>query len=140
MSNSSIRFNSRIEQKFLFDESDRVLVIVRRSNSIREIVRNLRLVSNLIDWWKNELLTAVCFYLDKKITSLYKNSFSKISFTDLSSHDSSRSLWESRSSVVTRLISSDQDVFELCCHFDLISSESHTHFRTHWSLDDFENQ
>jgi hypothetical protein len=43
MSNSSIRFNFRIEQNFLFDESSRVLDIVRRSNSIREIVRNLRL-------------------------------------------------------------------------------------------------
>jgi hypothetical protein len=43
MSNSSIRFNSRIEQKFLFDESSRVLADVRRSNSTREIVRNLRL-------------------------------------------------------------------------------------------------
>jgi hypothetical protein len=43
MSNSSTRFNPRIGQKFLFDESDRVLAIVRRSNSTREIVRNLRL-------------------------------------------------------------------------------------------------
>jgi hypothetical protein len=43
MSNSSTRFNSRIEQKFLFDESSRVLAIVRRSNSTREIVRDLRL-------------------------------------------------------------------------------------------------
>jgi hypothetical protein len=43
MSNSSIRFNSKIEQKFLFDESNRILAIVRRSNSTREIVRNLRL-------------------------------------------------------------------------------------------------
>jgi hypothetical protein len=43
MSNSSTRFNSRIEQKCLFDESNRILAIVRRSNPIREIVRNLRL-------------------------------------------------------------------------------------------------
>ncbi len=43
MSNSPIRFNPRIGQKFLFDESDRVLAIVRRSDPIREIVRNLRL-------------------------------------------------------------------------------------------------
>jgi hypothetical protein len=43
MSNSPIRFNPKVEQKNLFDESDRVLAFVRRSNSIREIVRNLRL-------------------------------------------------------------------------------------------------
>jgi hypothetical protein len=43
MSNSSTRFNSRVEQKILFDESGRVLAIVQRSNSTREIVRNLRL-------------------------------------------------------------------------------------------------
>ncbi len=43
MSNSSTRFNSRIEQKFLSDESDRILAIVRRSNSTQEIVQNLRL-------------------------------------------------------------------------------------------------
>ncbi len=43
MSNSPIRSNPRIKQKFLSDESNRVLAIVRRSNSIREIVRNLRL-------------------------------------------------------------------------------------------------
>ncbi len=43
MSNSPIRFNPRVEQKFLFDGSDRILAIVRRSNPIREIVRNLRL-------------------------------------------------------------------------------------------------
>ncbi len=39
--------------------------------------------------------------LDEKSSSLYRNSFSTISFTNLSSHDSSRSLWESRSSIVT---------------------------------------
>ncbi len=43
MSNSPTRFNSRIGQKFLFDESNRILTIVRRSNSTREIVRNLKL-------------------------------------------------------------------------------------------------
>jgi hypothetical protein len=43
MSNSPIRSNPRVEQKFLSDESGRVLAIVRRSNPTREIVRNLRL-------------------------------------------------------------------------------------------------
>jgi hypothetical protein len=43
MSNSPIRSNSRIGQKFLFDGSGRVLAIVRCSNPTREIVRNLRL-------------------------------------------------------------------------------------------------
>ncbi len=43
MSGSPTRSNPRIGQKFLSDESDRVLAIVRRSNPTREIVRNLRL-------------------------------------------------------------------------------------------------
>jgi hypothetical protein len=43
MSNSPTRFNPRVEQKFLFDGSSRILAIVRRSNPTREIVRNLRL-------------------------------------------------------------------------------------------------
>jgi hypothetical protein len=43
MSNNSTRFNSRIEQKFLFHESGRILAIVQRSNSTREIVPNLKL-------------------------------------------------------------------------------------------------
>jgi hypothetical protein len=43
MSDSSTRSNPRVGQKFLSDESGRVLAIVRRSNPIREIVRNLRL-------------------------------------------------------------------------------------------------
>jgi hypothetical protein len=43
MSDSPTRFNPRVEQKILFDESNRVLAIIRRSNPIREIVRNLRL-------------------------------------------------------------------------------------------------
>ncbi len=43
MLNSLIQFNSKVEQKFLFDEWDRVLIIVWRLNSIQEIVRNLRL-------------------------------------------------------------------------------------------------
>jgi hypothetical protein len=43
MSDSPIRSNPRVGQKILSDESDRVLAIVRRSNPIREIVRNLRL-------------------------------------------------------------------------------------------------
>jgi hypothetical protein len=54
MSNSPTRFNPRVEQKFLFDGSDRVLAIVRRSNSIWEIVRNLRL-----DKIKKKVLIAV---------------------------------------------------------------------------------
>ncbi len=92
-------------------------------------------------WLMKEWIVNCCLSnLDEKSTSLYRNPPSTISSTDLSSHDSSRSFWESRSSFVTRLFSSDQAVFELCCHFDLISSESHTHLRAHWSLDDFENQ
>jgi hypothetical protein len=43
MSDSPTRFNPRVEQKFLFDGSGRVLAIVRRSNPTRKIVRNLRL-------------------------------------------------------------------------------------------------
>jgi hypothetical protein len=43
MSNSPTRSNPRVGQKFLSDESGRVLAIVRRPNSTREIVRNLRL-------------------------------------------------------------------------------------------------
>jgi hypothetical protein len=92
-------------------------------------------------WLTKEWIANCCLSnLDEKFISLYKNSFSTISSTDLSSHDSSRSLWESRSSIVTRLFSSDQDVFELRSHFDLISSESHTHLRALWLLDDLENQ
>jgi hypothetical protein len=97
-------------------------------------------VSDLIDWRKNELLTAASLYLGEKTTPLYRNSPPTISFTDPLSHDSPRSLWESRSSVATRLFSPDQAVSELCCHSDLISSEPHTHLRAHWFLDDLENQ
>ncbi len=125
----------RFDSQMTKNESNRII-----SRRIDVILKMFWLMSNLIDWWKNELLTAVCLYLDEKITSLYKNSLFTISFTDSSFHDSSRSLWESRSSVVTRLFSLDQAVFELCCHFDLISSESHIHLRAHWSLSDFENQ
>jgi hypothetical protein len=92
-------------------------------------------------WLTKEWIANCCLSnLDEKFISLYKNSSSTISFTDFSSHDSSRFFWESRSSIVTRLFSFDQDVFEFRCHFDLISSESHTHFRALWFLDDFENQ
>ncbi len=92
-------------------------------------------------WLTKEWIANCCLSnLDEKSTSLYRNSSSTISFTDLSSHDSSRFFWESRSSIVTRLFSSDQNVFELRCHFDLISSESHTHLRALWLFDDLENQ
>ncbi len=53
--------------------------------------------------------------------------------------DSSRFIWESRSSFVTKIFSFDQVIFVFRCHFDLISSESHIHFRIHWFLDDLEN-
>jgi hypothetical protein len=90
-------------------------------------------------WLTKEWIVNCCLSnLDEKFSSIYRNSSLTISFTDLLSHDLSRSLWESRSSIVTRLFSSDQAVFELCCYFDLISSELHTHLRAHWSLDDLE--
>jgi hypothetical protein len=57
-----------------------------------------------------------------------------------SSFDSSRFIWKSRSSFVTKIFSFDQAIFVLRCHFDLISSESHIYLRTHWSFDDLKNK
>jgi hypothetical protein len=57
-----------------------------------------------------------------------------------SSPDSSRFIWGSRSSFVTKIFSSDQGIFVSRCHSDLISSEPHIHLRTHWSFGNFENQ
>ncbi len=92
-------------------------------------------------WLTKEWISNCCLSnLDEKFISLYRNSFSTISSTDFSSHDSSRFFWESRSLIVTKLFSSNQNVFELRCHFDLISSESHTHLRALWLLDDLKNQ
>jgi hypothetical protein len=48
------------------------------------------ILSDLIDWRKNELLTAACLYLGEKTTPLYRNSPSTISSTDPSSHDPPR--------------------------------------------------
>jgi hypothetical protein len=70
----------------------------------------------------------------------YIENLSHSSIYWFSSSDSSRFIWGPRSSFVTRIFSSDQVIFVLRCHFDLISSESHIHLRTHWSLDDLENQ
>jgi hypothetical protein len=92
-------------------------------------------------WLTKEWIANCCLSnLGEKSLLLYRTSLSTISSTDFSFHDSSRSFWGSRSSIVTRLFSFDQDVFELSCHFDLISSESHIHFRALWLLDDLENQ
>ncbi len=57
-----------------------------------------------------------------------------------SSSDPPRFIWGPRSPFVTRIFSSDQVIFVLRCHFDLISSRSHIHLRIHWSLDNLENQ
>jgi hypothetical protein len=54
-------------------------------------------------WLTKEWIVNCCLSnLDEKFSSLYKNSLFTISFTDSSSHDSSRFLWESRSSIVTK--------------------------------------
>ncbi len=54
-------------------------------------------------WLTKKWIVNCClFNLDEKISSLYRNSLSTISFIDFSSHDSSRFFWESRSSIVTR--------------------------------------
>ncbi len=54
-------------------------------------------------WLTKEWIVSCClFNLYEKFSSLYKNSFLTISFTDFSFHDSSKSLWESRSSIITK--------------------------------------
>jgi hypothetical protein len=59
-------------------------------------------MSNLY-WLTKEWIANCCLSnLDEKFSSLYRNSLLTISSTDFSSHDSSRFLWESRFSIVTR--------------------------------------
>ncbi len=147
-----------MHDQFAFNHSkmNKTIKLLRRNHRWSEMIRNVKRYirnchickrfkttrDNVESYWLTKEWIANCclFNLDEKFISLYKNSLSTISSTDSSSHDSSRFFWESRSSIVTKLFSSDQDVFELRCHFDLISSESHIHLRVHWSLDDLENQ
>jgi hypothetical protein len=102
----------------------------------------------LKNWVKNcrtlltdERMNCYCwlFKMNKKFSSLYKN-LSHSSIYWFSSSDSSRFIWRSRSSFVTKIFSSDQVIFVFRCHFDLISSKSRIYLRIHWSLDDLENQ
>jgi hypothetical protein len=88
---------------------------------------------------KEWIATAVCLkWMGNSAHYIENSSHSSIYWS--SSSDSSRFIWGSRSLFVTRIFSSDQDIFVLRCHFDLISSESHIHLRIHWFLDNFENQ
>jgi hypothetical protein len=59
-------------------------------------------LSNSYKLTKEWIANCCLINLDEKFNSLYRNSLSTISFTDSSFHDSSRSFWESRSSIVTR--------------------------------------
>jgi hypothetical protein len=91
-------------------------------------------------WLTKEWIATAVYLKWMRNSAYYIKNLSHSSIYWFSSSDSSRFIWESRSSFVTRIFSSDQDIFVLRCHFDLISSESHIHLRTHWSLDNLENQ
>jgi hypothetical protein len=85
-------------------------------------------------WLTKEWIANCClFNLNGKISSLYKNSLSTISFTDLLFHDSSRSFWESRSSIVTRFFF----LIKLFSNFVFISIWSHQNRILIFELIDF---
>jgi hypothetical protein len=138
---------------FVFAE---VLSQMRKNDEFHSVTffsKNLASIECNYEIYDKELLTIVeSYWLAKewiatavslkwmRNSAHYIENLSHSSIYWFSSSDSSRFIWGPRSSFVTKIFSSDQDIFVLRCHFDLISSRSHIHLRTHWFLDNLENQ
>ncbi len=132
--------NSASESDDIFNRIFKIFVN-KLMTHLMNLFRVCVALSYVGSYWlaKEWIATAACLKWMKN-PAYYIENPSHSSIYWFSSSDSSRFIWGPRSSFVTRVFSSDQGIFVLRCHFDLISSESHIHFRIHWLFDNLENQ
>ncbi len=94
--------------KLTFKKREKLIsiIFIKFNDDLIILIENVKINDNNLSnsyWLTKEWIANCCLSnLDRKSSSLYRNFPLIISFTDLSSHDSSRFFWESRSSIVTR--------------------------------------